>query len=273
MRSVFIRALFCAPLIAGAFFVSLSPVWAQSLSSSISGYADTTASARADLDAPSSNTTALVSQFRNSSEGGASARTEGKAQSDYGSNKAFARANATGNSDSSFLADAEAIAISAWEDVFTINLAGMTGQAGTVEYTFDVDGSRVASGPPNFTNRQFLIRKDGSTVAQLSNAASDGSLSTGLLDIIYGTPFTLSATLRVQADAFSDEIEENAIADYFNTATLTSITHSGSDIGFESDAPYSGVAITGGVVVVPEAGTLVLLTFAATVGIFVRRRK
>ncbi len=162
-----------------------------------------------------------------------------------------------------------------WEDVFTIDLAGMTGQAGTVEYMFDVDGSRVASGPPNFTNRQFVIRQNGSTVAQLSNALPDGTLSTGVLNIVYGTPFTLSATLRVQANAFSDQFAESATADYFNTASLTAITHSGSNIGFTSAAPYSGVTITpGAAVVVPESGTLALMTLAGTFGIvLVRRRK
>ncbi len=97
MRSVSTRILFCAPLIAGIFLVSLSPVRAQSLGSSISGYADTLASARADLNAPSVTTNALVSQSRNSNGGGAFSRTEGKSQSDFGTNKAYARANATGN--------------------------------------------------------------------------------------------------------------------------------------------------------------------------------
>ena len=267
-----------AALMGALTLVAVTPALArQTLNSSISGYADTSDRPTLTLNAPASTTTLIVSQTRtqNSINTDATASASGMAQTDYGINKAFARATATGDSDLFSSADADVTAISFWEDTVTVNLAGQTGQAGTIMYSFAVDGSRLDSGP-GFNNRQFLIKQNGTTVEQLSNNEADGTVSSGVLNIVYGTPFTISAALTVRAATFSSELPEVAEADYFNTATVTAITSLGDGTSFGSGSTYSGAIITNtGGVVVPESGTLALTLGAlcSVLGVAVTRRR
>ncbi|MBC7805992.1 MAG: hypothetical protein H7145_07560 [Akkermansiaceae bacterium] len=254
-RAMFLSTLLCA----AALPVAARP----SLSSSIAGYADTSDLNRININTPAASDTSLVSQIvtQSSINSLANSRGEARSQTDFGINKVFAKSEAVGDFDLFVAADAEAIATSVWEDTVTVNLAGQTGQSGTIRYAFNVSGTRFESPLFTETNRFFQVRKDGVVVAQLSNPEADGIVTSDITNIIYGTPFTISASLRVQTNALAPDELTEATLDYFNTATVTAITTSGDGVTFDSNNAYSTAVITntGGVVVVPEAGSLALV--------------
>lgn len=266
-----------AALSAAAILFLPASAFAQSLSSVVSGTAYTDGSGPSSFN-PNPTTDGTLIQGSISSFDTTDANTYGtcgaKAQTAYGTSKASATAQAGSNGASDGYSNSEGT--STWTDIFTLNKAGATGTAATITYSFAFSGKMLGDDE----TASLLISRASAQVGFSKFTGNNGvnsTVVTNVLNVVYGTPFTISAKLDVTANAstLSFPPSSKSSSDFLATggaATLTLITvnNGGTDptvgITTASNAPYSGVTVAGGkfgtIATVPEVGTFSLLSLA-----------
>jgi hypothetical protein len=176
-----------------------------------------------------------------------------------------------------------------WDDIVTINAAGLTGQTGTVTTTFRIDGRFALTLSPNLTSPNSFIRaylevslRNSPLIKEYKlNSANiesgngnflnqDLTLST---EFIYGDPFNVRFNLVANAQV-DTSFASNALVDLSHTARwggFTEVLDAGgnrvADFNATSDSGFNYAAP------VPEPSSVMLLGLVGAAMVWGRKTR